>query len=109
MTTIMDNKAVVIITGASRGLGASIAYWLGKNGNKVVVSARSKDGLLKCADEVEKLGGKALAVTMDVSDPEACRSLVRKTVDTFGRFFKVGFESGVEFSLHLVRRLRKSR
>ena len=91
----MDNKAVIIVTGASKGLGASIAHWLGKNGNKVVVAARSTDGLLKCADRVEKLGGKALAVTMDVSDPEACRSLVAKTVDTFGRIDGVVNNAGV--------------
>ena len=91
----MDNKAVVIITGASRGLGASIAHWLGKNGNKVVVAARSTDGLLKCADEVEKLGGKALAVTMDVSNPEACRELIAKTVDTFGHIDGIVNNAGV--------------
>ena len=91
----MDNKAVMIITGASRGLGASVAYWLGKTGNKVVLAARSKDGLLKCADEVEKLGGKALAVAMDVSDPEACRDLISKTLDTFGRIDGVVNNAGV--------------
>jgi len=91
----MNDKAVVIITGASRGLGASIAHWLGKNGNKVMLAARSEDRLLQCADEVEKLGGKALAVTMDVSDPEACRSLIAKTLDTFGRIDGVVNNAGV--------------
>ncbi|MDY6790598.1 MAG: SDR family NAD(P)-dependent oxidoreductase [Thermodesulfobacteriota bacterium] len=81
----MNDKAVVIITGASRGVGASVARWLGRTGARLVVAARSKDGLLKCAGEVEKLGGKALAVPMDVSDPVVCRDLVIKTLDTFGR------------------------
>jgi len=91
----MDDKAVVIITGASKGVGASVARWLGKTGTRLVVAARSKDGLLKSADEVEKLGGKALAVTMDVSDPEACRNLVSKTLDTFGRLDGVVNNAGV--------------
>ncbi len=91
----MDDKAVVIITGASKGVGASVAHWLGRTGNKVVISARSKAGLLECADEVEKLGGKALAVPMDVSDPEACRGLVSKTIDTFGRIDGVVNNAGV--------------
>jgi len=54
MTIIMDDKAVVIITGASKGVGASVARWLGKTGTRLVVAARSKDGLLKSADEVEQ-------------------------------------------------------
>jgi len=91
----MDDKAVVIITGASKGGGASVALWLGKTGTRLVVAARSKDGLLKSADEVEKLGGKALAVTMDVSDPEVCRNLVSKTLDTFGRLDGVVNNAGV--------------
>jgi len=95
MTTTIDDKAVVIITGASRGVGASVAHWLGRTGNKVVLSARSKEGLLECADEVERLGGKALAVPMDVSDPEACRGLVSKTIDTFGRVDGVVNNAGV--------------
>lgn len=91
----MDDKAVIIITGASRGIGASVAHWLAQAGNKVVLSARSKKGLLKCADKVEKLGGKALAVPMDVSDPEACRGLVSKTIDTFGRIDGLVNNAGV--------------
>jgi len=91
----MDDKAVVIITGASRGVGASVARWLGKTGARLVIAARSKDGLLKRADEVEKLGGKALAVSMDVSDPDACRSLISKTLDTFGRIDGVVNNAGV--------------
>jgi NAD(P)-dependent dehydrogenase (short-subunit alcohol dehydrogenase family) len=91
----MDDKAVVIVTGASRGLGASIAQWLGRNGDKVVLVARSRERLLQCADKVEKQGGKALAATLDVSDPEACRDLILKTIDTFGRIDGLVNNAGV--------------
>ena len=80
----MSDIPVVIVTGASRGVGASIARWLGKVGASVTLMARSSDPLKRVAQDVERLGGVALTVPGDVADRNACRRTVEKTVDRFG-------------------------
>jgi NAD(P)-dependent dehydrogenase (short-subunit alcohol dehydrogenase family) len=81
----MKNKSVVIVTGASRGLGAAIACWLGKAGAEVTLIARSEDKLVQIAEKVKRLGGKPLVYTTDISDPAAGRTAVEKTLSRFGR------------------------
>jgi NAD(P)-dependent dehydrogenase (short-subunit alcohol dehydrogenase family) len=81
----MFKNPVVIVTGASRGLGASIALWLAKAGAALTLVARSDDALNHVAREVDGLGGLALPFCADVSDPKACGDLVQKTIERFGR------------------------
>lgn len=80
----MNNPPVIIVTGASRGLGAAVAHWLGKAKARVVLVARSAQELQKCGKEVEERGGKSLIVPVDVSRLESCREAVVKTVAHFG-------------------------
>ena len=56
----MSDTPVVIVTGASRGLGASVACWLGKAETAVTLIARSEDNLNKTGDDVRRLGGEPL-------------------------------------------------
>ena len=72
----MDKRKVVIITGASGGLGAATACWMGKNSAIVVLVARSRNRLDEVAHKVEQLGGIALVIPADVSDPIACQNIV---------------------------------
>ena len=81
----MKKTPVVIVTGASRGLGAAVANWLGKAGSAVTLVARSKENLNETGDAVRRLGGAPLLCRADVSQYEACRNTVDKTLNRFGR------------------------
>jgi NAD(P)-dependent dehydrogenase (short-subunit alcohol dehydrogenase family) len=81
----MKNRPVIIVTGASRGLGAAVAHWLGRTKAGVVLVARSVQELQKWGQKVEERGGKSLILPADVSNQESCRLVVEKTVYHFGR------------------------
>jgi NAD(P)-dependent dehydrogenase (short-subunit alcohol dehydrogenase family) len=81
----MSDNPTVIVTGASRGLGAAVALWLGKAGCTVVLMARSGEALKRVAKDVERLGGFPIPFSADVSDPDACRHVVEETIERFGR------------------------
>lgn len=77
---------VAIVTGASKGIGASIAKHLAAEGAAVVVNyALSKEGADRVVAEILSGGGKALAVQADVAKPEDVRHLLRETKRVFGR------------------------
>jgi len=73
-----------VITGASTGIGEAIALAYAARGENIVVAARSEDEIARVAEKCERVGGKALAVKTDVTDPESCKRLVEKTVERFG-------------------------
>ena len=80
----MSDKSVVIVTGASRGVGAFIARWLAKVGTCVTLMARSPEPLERVAQDVDRLGGVSLTIRGDVADETACRRTVEETMDRFG-------------------------
>ena len=71
---------VVVITGASSGLGEVVARHLGAQGASVVSRARRIERLQSLADELNNQGGKALAVETDVTDPNQVQRLVDEAV-----------------------------
>ncbi len=77
---------VVVITGASSGIGRATALALAKKGAHVVLAARREDPLEDLARECEALGVRALVVPTDVSDAAAVRHLASEAVSAFGRF-----------------------
>jgi NAD(P)-dependent dehydrogenase (short-subunit alcohol dehydrogenase family) len=81
----MLNDQVVVITGASRGLGAGFAKRLAADGANVVLAARNEELLRQVANEIEADGGTALPVRCDVTVQKDIDELVRATLDRFGR------------------------
>ncbi len=84
---------VAIITGASRGIGEEIAKLFASEGARVVCAARTLNegdhkllsgSLSSTVAQIEKSGGKAVAVAVDVSKVEECEKLVRAAEDAFG-------------------------
>ncbi|MGE5221276.1 MAG: SDR family oxidoreductase [Omnitrophica WOR_2 bacterium] len=76
---------VVIITGASAGIGRALALQLAAQGAKVAVAARRLARLEQVAAECRQLGGEALAIPADVSDEAQCKALVDGAVSEFGK------------------------
>jgi NADP-dependent 3-hydroxy acid dehydrogenase YdfG len=84
----MSNKIrgkVVVITGASSGLGEAAARLLSAQGATVVLGARRSDRLQSLADELSGSGGKALAVATDVTHRNQVKRLVDTAAQKFGR------------------------
>lgn len=75
---------VVIITGASSGFGAAAARLFAQEGCKLVLAARRLDKLEETAKEIRTRGGDALAVPVDVSQPEQIQALVQSTMNAYG-------------------------
>lgn len=76
---------VVLITGGSSGVGASLARYCGKLGCKVVIVARREDELASVCKEITAAGGVASYVVADLSDYEACDRAVATTLERHGR------------------------
>jgi short-subunit dehydrogenase len=83
MKSIFSDK-VVIVTGASSGIGEAIAREFAKNGSKVVLAARSEDSLQKITSEIVSQNHKAIYVKTDVSVESDCKNLIDKTIEEFG-------------------------
>lgn len=75
------NGKTAIVTGASSGIGRATARLLVEKGCNVVLAARRKDRLEELAAEI---GERALTVPTDITDPDACETLVARTLDHFG-------------------------
>lgn len=78
-------EQVVVVTGASSGLGRAIARTAGERGARVTVAARNADALDSAAREIEAFGAQALVVPFDAASEDECAQVVEQTVDRFGR------------------------
>jgi 3-oxoacyl-[acyl-carrier protein] reductase len=83
---IRFNDRVVLITGASSGIGAAVARAFGAAGANVVVHYnQSEEAAQAVARDIETSGGTALPAQADVTDPQQLRGLVEQTIERFGR------------------------
>jgi NAD(P)-dependent dehydrogenase (short-subunit alcohol dehydrogenase family) len=79
-----DSDHVVVITGASSGIGRETALEFGNRGARVVVAARNEEGLESLSKEINRLRGEALTVVTDVTDFSQVASLASRAVERFG-------------------------
>ena len=75
---------VVVITGASAGVGRATAREFAKRGARIGLLARNEDGLRGAREDVESLGGKALEIPTDVADPDQVEAAAQKVEEEFG-------------------------
>jgi len=76
---------VMIVTGASSGIGKAIAIEAAKEGANVVIAARNEEKLKAVEEVLKGFGVKALAIKTDVSKREDAKNLIDKTIETFGK------------------------
>jgi NADP-dependent 3-hydroxy acid dehydrogenase YdfG len=86
---------VVIITGASSGMGEAAAKHLAGLGATVILGARRADKIEKLATDIQAAGGKALAVKVDVTDLQQVKNLVDSAVQQFGRVDVIVNNAGI--------------
>ena len=84
----MDRKlsdSIIVITGASTGIGRATALEFARRDATVVGTGRREHVLKKLAEQCERLGGRSLAIAMDVADEQWVQAVVRQVIETFGR------------------------
>jgi NAD(P)-dependent dehydrogenase (short-subunit alcohol dehydrogenase family) len=79
------NESVIVITGASSGIGRATALEFAKEGATLLLAARREEALRDLAEECAGLGGQAVAVPTDVTDEEAVQALARQAIERYGR------------------------
>jgi len=78
-------EQVIVITGASSGIGLATVRLAAERGAKVVLAARSREAITRIADEINSSGGKAKAVPCDVTNGEQVEALAETAIEAFGR------------------------
>jgi NAD(P)-dependent dehydrogenase (short-subunit alcohol dehydrogenase family) len=89
------NGNVVVVTGASRGIGREVALKLAARGARLALAGRDEALLHEAAAECAARGGEALVVATDVGEEASCRALVERTVAHFGRLDTLVNNAGV--------------
>ncbi|HZX61996.1 MAG TPA: SDR family oxidoreductase, partial [Bacteroidales bacterium] len=103
---------VIIITGATSGIGKALAYECASRGARLVISARNIEKLMEVSEDLLRTGIRVLPVKADVSVEEDCRELIRKTVEEYGHIDVLINNAGIsmralfeEVDLNVLRKL----
>jgi NAD(P)-dependent dehydrogenase (short-subunit alcohol dehydrogenase family) len=94
---------VVIVTGASSGLGVAFATGLAEAGADIVLGARRAERLAETAELVSAAGQRAIAVKTDVASPDDCQALVDAAIEAFGRVDVLVNNAGVGTAVPATR------
>jgi len=87
---------VIIITGASQGVGQAAAYGFAKAGATVVICARRGSIVEEIAAEIEGMGGRAHGMACDITDEDQVKNLIDTTVEKYGRIDGLFNNAGVD-------------
>ncbi len=103
----MSENKVALITGATRGIGKEIALELAANGFDIAVNYRSKqDGMEELKKEIEKNNVRCEFVKADVANFEDCESMVKETIEKFGKIDVLVNNAGITKD-GLIMRMKK--
>ena len=91
----MTQSRLILITGASRGIGRAAALRLARQGDIVIAVARSKAALEKLDDEIRALGSEAVLVPMDLKDTKGIETLGKVIGEKFGRLDGLVANAGI--------------
>src|SRR5437763_16318455 len=80
----MEKREVVVVTGASHGVGRAVVERFARDGAKIALLARGREGLVRTAREVERLGGTPLPLPTDVADYDAVEAAAAATEEALG-------------------------
>ena len=75
----------VIITGASRGIGRALAIKLAQQKANLVLAARDESNLTVTATKCREIGGEAIVVAINITEPQACQKLINASIEAFGK------------------------
>jgi NAD(P)-dependent dehydrogenase (short-subunit alcohol dehydrogenase family) len=93
----LKNK-VACVTGASKGIGKAIAKGYAREGASVVLASRSLDLLTDLETQIKTAGGEAMALPLDVRNPESVQAMVEKTIQKYGRLDILVNNAGVSMA-----------
>lgn len=92
---------VIIVTGGAKGIGEGIAKVLAKEGSLVAIIGRSEEDNNKTVKNIEKEGGKAFAITAELTKPEECEKAVKAVIQKFNRIDGLVNNAGVNDGVNL--------
>ncbi|MBZ5721503.1 MAG: 3-oxoacyl-[acyl-carrier-protein] reductase [Acidobacteriia bacterium] len=98
---------VVLVTGASQGIGRACALKLAETGAAVAVAARNQDKLSELVSQVTSAGGKAAAFALDVAEEEQIKSTIKKVIEQFGKIDILVNNAGITRD-QLVMRMKRA-
>ncbi|AGI25784.1 putative dehydrogenase/reductase oxidoreductase protein [Pseudomonas sp. ATCC 13867] len=90
------NGKVAVVTGAASGIGKQIALTLARSGAAVAIADLQQDAAQRVVDEIEREGGKALALAMDVTDEQVVDAGIERVVATFGSLDILVSNAGIQ-------------
>ncbi len=82
---VIFQEKVIVVTGASEGIGRALCLALAAQKPRLVLAARNKNRLNQLKGEVESEGAKAVVVPTDVSEEKACKNLIERTITEWGQ------------------------
>ena len=94
---------VAIITGASQGIGRTMATVMSESGADVICVARSEDKIKELSSEIENKGGRAIPIACDVGDGDAFSNTIKSVVDQFGKLDILINNAGITRDALLMR------
>jgi 3-oxoacyl-[acyl-carrier protein] reductase len=98
---------VALVTGASQGIGRTVALRLAKDGATVAVAARNQEKLNELVSEINTAGGKAAAFALDVADEEQVKATIKSVIAQFGKIDILVNNAGITRD-QLVMRMKRA-